>query len=263
MKAKGSQSKYVLLILTAALLSGCAATARVIDYGSMKTDVKMSESIFLTPTDAENTIFIQIRNTSVNQNITGNFQDIITGGIQGKGYHIVQKPSQATYILQVNIRYLGQWKEGMDFGGTVTGAGLGALAGLGLGGPHHRVGGAVAGGLIGAGVGLIADAATRVKSEIIVVEFQITERLSEEEDITGQKVEKNEFKVEVQEAGALGTKKDIPIFQSTGKKVTSTKAGTKIYNAAVAARAAQINLNIAEASQKLIEMAAQQINGIF
>jgi len=59
----------LILILTVAVLSGCAATTRVIDYGTMKTDVAMSESIFLSPTEAPKTIFIQARNTSSNQNI--------------------------------------------------------------------------------------------------------------------------------------------------------------------------------------------------
>jgi hypothetical protein len=183
----------LILILTVAVLSGCAATARVIDYGTMKTDVAMSESIFLSPTEAPKTIFIQARNTSSNQNITGTFESVIVSGIQSKGYQIVQKPSEATYILQANIRYLGEWRQGMSFEGTVTGAGLGALAGLGLGaGPNGSVRGAAigsgVGGAIGAGLGFAADMATRVRTEIIVIEFQLTERLSEEEDIIGQRV---------------------------------------------------------------------------
>jgi hypothetical protein len=177
--------RYLVLIGALIVLMGCAATTRLIDYGTMKTDVAMSESIFLSPTEAPKTIYIQNRNTSSNQNITGAFESMVLSGIQAKGYQIVQKPSQATYILQTNIRYIGGWKQGMNFQDTMTGAGLGALAGLGIGGPHHYAGGAIAGGLIGAGIGFAADLATRVRTEIMVIEFQITERLSEEEDITG------------------------------------------------------------------------------
>jgi hypothetical protein len=131
--------KYILIsLLGLGILAGCAATTRMIDYGTMKTDVAMSESIFLSPTEAPKTIYIQSRNTSSNQNITGLFESSILSGIQAKGYQIVQKPLQATYILQTNIRYLGEWKEGMNFQDTLTGAGLGALAGLGLGGVSNN-----------------------------------------------------------------------------------------------------------------------------
>jgi hypothetical protein len=255
--------KCILISMVGVMLAGCAATTRLIDYGSMKTDVAMNESIFLTPTEASKTIYIQTRNTSSNQNITGLFESSILSGIRAKGYQIVQKPSQATYILQTNIRYMGEWKQGMNFQDTLTGAGLGALAGLGLGGPHHYAGGAAVGGIIGSGIGFAADLATRVRTEIIVVDFQITERLSREEDITGQKVEKREHVIESKVLGAIGTKPDLPTSKTVGKQVSSTKEGVKIYNSAVAAKAAQVNLNVNEASQRLIETASRQIAGIF
>ena len=255
--------KHCLVVLAVFMLLGCAAATRMIDYGTMKTDVAMSESIFLTPTEAAKTIYIQIRNTSSDQNITGAFESMVLSGIQGKGYQIVQKPSQATYILQANVRYKGEWKQGMNFQDTLTGAGLGALAGLGIGGPHHYGGGAAVGGLVGAGLGFVADVATRVRTEIMVIEFQITERLSEEEDITGQKVEKTEIITDTKVMGGMGTKPDAPTSKTIDRRVSSSKQGTKIYNAGVAARAAQVNLKIDEATQRLIENAGRQIAGIF
>lgn len=255
--------RYFLIMAMVCVLLGCGAATRMIDYGSMKTDVAMSESIFLTPTEAPKTIYVQIRNTSSNQNITPTFQSVVLSGIQGKGYPIVQKPSEATYILQANIRYSGEWKQGMNFEGTLTGAGLGALAGLGIGGPHHYGTGAAVGGLVGAGLGFVADVATRVRTEIMVIEFQITERLSEEEDITGQKVEKTEIITDTKVMGGMGTKPDAPTSKTIDRRVSSSKQGTKIYTAGVAARAAQVNLNIDEATQRLIETAGRQIAGIF
>lgn len=252
-----------LAVVLAMALSGCVAATKMIDYGHLKTDVAMNESIFLSPTEAPKTIFVQTRNTSSDQNITELFESTILTRLQGKGYQIVQKPSQATYILQANIRYLGEWKEGMNFQNTVSGAGLGALAGLGLGaGLRGNVRGAAIGsgigGMIGAGIGFGLDMATRVRTEIVVIEFQITERLSEEEDITGQRVtEKQRMRFPV--APVPGA----PIGMSGRRTVTSSKPGTKMYSAAVAARAAQVNLNVAEASIRLIETAAQQIAGIF
>ncbi len=151
----------------------------------------------------------------------------------------------------------------MDFGGTLTGAGLGALAGLGIGGPQHYGTGAAVGGILGAGVGFAADMLTRIRTEILVIEFQITERLSEEEDITGQKIDKSEHVSESKVLGGMGTKPDAPTSTSVRRRTTSTKEGVKIYKAAVAARAAQVNLNVEEATVRLIENAGRQIIGIF
>lgn len=255
---------YLIIILILAYgLFSCAAASRLIDYGSMKTDVAMSESIFLSPTDAPKNIYIQIRNTSSNQAITSIFESVLIPGIQSRGYQLVQKPVQATYILQANIRYLGEWKQGMDFSGTLTGAGIGALAGLGMSGYQHRTSGTLVGGLIGGAVGFVTDVATRVRTEIIVIEFQITERLSEEEDILGQQIEKIEILTDAKNLGGLGTRPDLPTSRTSTKKVTSKKKGINIFNAGVAARAAQVNLNVEEAAQKLIQISALQIAGIF
>jgi len=255
--------KYFLLMAVLVVLVGCAAATRMIDYGKMQTDVAMSESIFLTPTEAAKNIFIQIRNTSSDQNITGTFESLILSGIQGKGYQIVQKPSRVTYILQGNIRYKGEWKQGMSWEGTLTGAGLGALTGLGLGGPHHYGTGAAVGGILGAAAGFVADVATRIKTEIIVIEFRITERLSPEEDITGQKVEKSEYTTESKVLGGMGTRPDLPTSKTVDRRVSTSKEGVKIYDAAVAAKAMQVGLDVNEATQRLIENAARQIVGIF
>lgn len=254
----------VIFAVCLVLLMGCAAATRVIDYSEMKTDVAMSESIFLSPTDASKTIYVQVRNTSTNQAITEGFESVIISGLKGRGYKVVEKPSQATYILQANIRYLGEWKEGMDFGGTLTGASIGALAGLGLTSPGGRYAGNVAaGGLIGGALGFVADVATRVKTQVIAVDFQITERLAGSEDIIGQEIDKTEVRCEAKVMGGSGARADLPTAKSTAKKVTSSKAGTKIYTAGVAAKAEQISLDVNQAAQILIESAGKQMVGIF
>ncbi|MFH1956396.1 MAG: complement resistance protein TraT, partial [Patescibacteria group bacterium] len=119
------------------------------------------------------------------------------------------------------------------------------------------------GGIIGAAVGFVADVATRVKTEIIVIEFQIAERLAGYDDILGQQVEETEVTTDIKALGGLGTKTDMPTTRSSTRKITSKKDGVNIYNAGVAARAAQVNLNVDEAVQKLIQSAGQQIAGIF
>lgn len=255
--------RLIVVLIIGSFLIGCGAAGRLIDYGSMKTDVAISESVFLSPTDASKTILVQIRNTSTNQNITSLFESTVISGIQSRGYQIVQKPSQATYILQANIRYLGEWKAGMNFEGTLTGAGLGALAGLGLSDYHHRGSGMAIGALAGSVLGFVADVATRVQTEIIVVDFQITERLTKEQDILGKEVEETRFTSDTKTLGGFGTRPDFPTSQMSSKTVRSAKKGTRIYSGAVAARAAQVNLDVNEATIRLIETSGRQIAGIF
>jgi hypothetical protein len=63
--------------------------------------------------------------------------------------------------------------------------------------------------------------------------------------------------------GGMGTQPDLPTSKTVDRRVSSSKPGTKIYNAAVAAKAAQVNLNAEEAAQRLIETSGRQIAGIF
>lgn len=255
--------KVFWILVLIALVSGCAAVGKTIDYGEMKADVKMSESIFLSPTNAERTVYVQARNSSSNQYATSLLDSVLQSDLRQKGYTLVLNPAEATYILQANIRYVGEFKEGMDYGNTFSGASLGALAGLGLSNSRNAGSGAAVGAIAGGLIGLMLDAATRVTTCIAVVEIQITERLAEGEDITGQQVKKTEWTAEAKPQGGLGAASDPAGMTVRKQRVTSDRAGTKIYSAGVAARAAQIGLDVDAASNKLIEAAARQIAGIF
>ena len=81
--------------------------------------------------------------------------------------------------------------------------------------------------------------------------------------ITGQQVQKNEVITDTKVMRGMGTRPDFPTSKTVTQQVASSRAGTKIYNAAVAAKAAQVNLDVNEASQRLVETAARQIAGIF
>ena len=232
----------------------------------MKVDVAMSESVFLTPTDIAKTAYIRIGNTSSKPGLAESLQTVVIPGLQGKGYQIFQKPSQANYFVQVNIRYSGRWKEGMTFEGATMGAGMGALTALGLAHPHHYGGSLVAGGLgslAGAGIGLALDLATRVETEILVIELQITERLSPQDDLSGKIEEKEEVVTDTRIMGGMGAEPNFPTSKTTSKRVLSTREGTKIYTTGIAARAAKIGLNTEEAVPRLIGIAGNQILGIF
>ena len=254
-------SKALLCLVLVVVMSGCAAVTRVVDYGQMKTNVAMGETVFLSPSDKDvRSIYVDVRNTSKNQAISNDLKSVIVTGMTGKGYELAKKPSQADYILQANIRYEGEIKEGMRIEGMVTGASIGALSGLGV---WNNATGTIAGGLAGGALGFVADLATRVKTDIILVDLQITERLAAADDIIGQKVNKTNITSKAQSEGGIGTVEDSPTAQTTIKSVESNKKGVNIYNTAVAAKAMQINLDSVEASRVLINIAGGQIAGIF
>ncbi len=255
--------KFLLLLVVVVAMSGCTAVTRVVDYGHMKSDVAMGETVFLSPSDKDvRTVYVDIRNTSKNQAITNDLRSLIITGITGNGknYELAKKPSHADYILQANIRYEGEVKEGMRLDGMLTGAGIGALSGLGV---WNSNAGMIGAGVAGGALGFVADLATRVKTDIILIDLQITERLAEGDDIIGQKVNKTDITHKAKSEGGIGTIPDSPTSKTTIKSVASSKTGVNIYNTAVAAKAMQINLDEVEATKVLINIAGGQIAGIF
>lgn len=177
-------ANLVMLLIVAVALSGCVAATRLIDYSDLKSDVKITQSIFLTATEAPKTIYIQIRNSSSDQNATEIFKREIVERLTASKYRIIDKPSMATYILQANIRYLGEWKSNMNLTDATIGAGAGALTGIGLTNSSNmgNLGtNAIGGAVIGATLGFIADAATKIKTEVITIDLQITEKTAKGE----------------------------------------------------------------------------------
>ncbi len=254
---------WFLVFVSGLLLAGCAATMNLVDYGTMKTDVSMGKTVFLSPVDKDvKTVYLSVHNTSRNQNITGDLRSEIASGLREKGYQIVNMPSRADYILQANIRYEGRWKQGMSFGDTLSGTGIGALSGLGLSGWRSATS-TLAGGFVGGAVGFLADAATRVNTEVILVDLRITERLARGEDITGRKVHESDITSGEQTSGGIGTHASAPASEITPTTVSSSREGVKTYDTAIAAKAMQVHLSSEKASAKLVEIAGREIAGIF
>jgi hypothetical protein len=252
------------ILAIAFFLGGCAPTTRIMDYKDIKTDVAMSEAIFLSPTNAEKTICVQVRNTSSNQSVTPEFEQVVLAQLQNKGYRIVSNPAEATYILQPIIRYCGEWKEGSVGEGMGAGAALGALTGIGLASNSslkHFGQATAAGTLIGAGIGLALDLATRVKVEVLLIDFQIVEQLGTK-DIVKIETKQTKTKTSSKKKGGLA-KKDPPTQSTTQTTVSSKKEGTNVFQAGVAAKAGQIGLDSAQAAQAMAVAAARQIAGIF
>ncbi len=213
---KKGLGKTAMGLFLAVALAGCAATERMIDYSEMKTDVKMDRSIFLEPLNKyPKKVYVEVKHTTNRPDLVGGFQPVLVGMIQSKGYEIVSNPNQADYMIQNNIRYIGEYNDRIIQDGVVTGAAVGALSGLAI---ARSAAGVAGGALVGGALGLGADIATRTKTCIIAIDVRITER---------------------------------------------TLARPKVHDCGVAASATKIWLTTEAAAPTLVQLAAQQISGVF
>ena len=95
--------KFITILSTIALLSGCSGTYTRMANSDLEITTNMNKTIWLNPTVPENTkIFVQVRNTSDNQNFN-DLNGYITRALEYKGYQITTNPADANFILQANV----------------------------------------------------------------------------------------------------------------------------------------------------------------
>lgn len=138
----------LLLPILLGLLTGCAGN--IVD-----TDLLVSNTFFLPPTSA-NTVFIQNRNASDNQQVT--LSDLASR-LAAKSYRVVTDHETAQFIVFTNIVYCNQTKPdlpvevivsggyGSSMGSTIM-SGLSNVAGM-FGGPMGMAAGGAASGVLG------------------------------------------------------------------------------------------------------------------
>lgn len=235
--------KFILALNTCLLLCSCAATHTAISKRNLDVETKMSETIFLDPVSPQQrTVFVQIRNTSGNNKL--NLEPQIAAAVASKGYTIVQDPKQAHYLLQANVLHANKadmssaddyLSEG--FGGGLLGAGVAAVAG----GDGRTVLGA---GLVGAAVGIVANAMVKDVYYTLVTDLQISER---SDDVLVTESLHSHLKQ------GSSSHKDIK---------SSEKNHWKRYQTRIVSTANQVNLNFDEALPQLTAGLSNSISGL-
>lgn len=237
-----------LAIALSLQLMGCATIPEAVEYRNLYTNYKMSDTIFLDVTKKMEyrDIYVDVRNTSQFQEVDTNaLRNLIAENLTAKGYNIVSNPKEADYILQVNVLYFDYYRK--------TGAKEGATEGAIAGG----LGGAVAGGgdteslilaALGAGAGYVGGAlvgsAVKIETFAGVVDIQIMEKA--DKPVTGKIVTN----------ASQGSSTTIQTEQEY-------QSDYQIYRTKLAVTATQTNLKREEAAQKITDMIAKQIAGIF
>ena len=123
-------SRLTLILLLLVISTGCS---NIISSGLMN-----SNTVFLDPS-MNRTAYLQIRNTSENQNVT-------LGGVQSKlttkGYQLTKDPEQANYWIQAKVVYCHKAAEGVtpesvakaNFGAGISSGGTAMVSANSMGG---------------------------------------------------------------------------------------------------------------------------------
>lgn len=200
-----------LALAVAATLSGCTSTIRAIENSSLTTDVKTSESIFLDvqqlsqATKDPGGLYVRVTNTSEQRDL--DLSPALKSKLTGLGYRLLPTPDGANLTLQMNVRYLGEKKPGMDLGSLTASAATGALLASGIAAladaqSAHVYGYGAAGGLLGGALNYGVSKAFSVDEYFGVVDVQITE---------GEKTHKNVIAVSAKQTN-LNLQEALPVL---------------------------------------------------
>lgn len=235
--------KSLVLGSILSLIWGCTATHTAISKRNLDVQTKMSETIFLDPVSPEKkTVFIQVRNTSGNQKL--NIEPQLAQALASKGYQVVSDPDAAHYLIQTNVLQVGKTNltETNDlleqgFGGGLIGAGAAGA----LGGDART---AIGVGLVGAAVGIMADAMVKDINYTMVTDLQISERAK------GTKVTES-----------MNSK--LKQGTSGQKTVTATQTTDwKRYQTRIVSTANKVNLELDEAIPDLVAGLSNSVSGL-
>ncbi|MGI5310010.1 complement resistance protein TraT [Rheinheimera sp. WS51] len=231
------------VIAATLVLSGCGATHTMISKRTLDVQTRMSETVFLDPVSPDKkTVFIQVRNTSDKPGLS--IEPLIISAIQQRGYQVMNDPDKAHYMIQANVLQIGKTdlREAESllsrgFGGGVAGAVVGAQFGGGSG--------RGAAGIVGAGLGVVADAFVKDVYFSMITDLQISERAAK---------------------GVVVTEAvDSKLKQGTSgyKNVTSSETTNwKRYQTRILSTANKANLEYEEAEPVLVQGLIQSTSGI-
>lgn len=158
----------VILVLS---LTGCSSLSTVMKKNELTTNTKMTDTIWLTPSNKKN-IFVQIRNVT-NYNL--NIELGVKTTLLNKGYNIVANPDKADYWLQGNILKVEKVDLKPEESQATSGL-LGAGVGAGVGAYNtESANTAIALGLLGGAAGIALDSFTEDTQYMMMTEILLTE----------------------------------------------------------------------------------------
>lgn len=228
------------------LLSGCGAISTEMHHGTLTTESRMSQTIFLDPVpDRQKVIYVDVHDTS-SKNV--NLRPTIVKALRAKGWRVTRHLSQAHDKLQVNVLQVGRAKNpnsvwsSMDSG--FNGALLGGLAGITAGVVTDSA-------EAGLGVGIGVGALSWLSNEMI-------------KDVTYSMI--TDIQVSVRVKGHVEQMTNAQLSQGTQTQRTQRYRQTThwiSYRTRIASVADKVNLKFEQAKPALVKHIASEIAGIF
>ncbi|ALA26653.1 complement resistance protein TraT [Piscirickettsia salmonis] len=232
--------------LVVAQLSGCSAIQTEINHGSLKTQSKMSDTIFLDPIpDKEKTIYVQVHDTS-SEKI--DLKAEIIKDLEDQGWKVTKDLGKAHNMVQVNVLQAGEapnvqsvWQSmGNGYGNVLLGGFTGVAAGLATG----STGAGLAVGGITAAAGWLSDSLVKDVVYSMITDVQVS----------------------VKTDGKVTQTTHSKLSQGTESKTVQTynqKTNWLRYKTRVASVADKVNLKFEEAKPVLVKQVSKEISGIF
>lgn len=242
------------------IFTGCATS-------ELQTSAKMTQSVFINPV-AKNKrlIFVSSKNTS-GQKI--DLENTIMRELEAKGYTVVDDPEMATYILMTNVLYCDKKDENNATGGALAGG----IAGAGVSGYNNNSGGQMVGAAVGAAVvgGLLAklteDTIFQMQVDIVIREKANGSVLASNVTASGQASVNDSKKAGFVNAfgGAVRPTDATGQLNSNMANANSQEYETKYieHKTMLFAEATKMDLTLAEATPILEKQISMQIAGLF
>lgn len=232
------------------LLTGCAATNTALTKKELDVQTKTSTAIFIEPVaPAKRTIYVDVK-SGVQEFDRAVFKKLLKDSFatNDNNYRIIDDPEQAQFILSAFVLNLEKsspsasaqaLNRGYEGGGVLAGAAIGGAA-------KGDWQGAVAGGVVGAGVDMISGALVKDVTYMLVCDVQIKERT------------KNG--VMVKRATDISTKVSDDGYTNQQVDETSTM---KEYRTRIVTTANKANLKLEEAASPIYSKTAAAMSGFF
>ncbi len=166
----------VAVVLGCITLGGCAAMRMNMRYGTLESQTKLSESIFLElRSDLPPTVYLT-ETSSADSTIS--VRPELERQLAAMGYVLVDAPDSATYVMQVNHRQFieVELSEDQTLGDALSSA-FTAGFGVGIAADVAGAGGDVAAGagLAAGAVGFVLDANTKHIAHLLTTDVRLTE----------------------------------------------------------------------------------------
>jgi hypothetical protein len=248
--------KLAVVLATAAMLAGCAATQLALSKKDLVVQSKTSTAIFVDPVPRERrTVYVDVR-SGVQEFDRRAFGKFVRSEFERNenGYRIVDDPEAAQYTLSVYVLNLEQADPTAAQAALQTGyqgeTAMAGAAGALVGGRRGSGYGAAAGGLLAGGLAaggsLVANSLVKDVTFMLVCDVAVKERVGKDVLVRRD----SQIDTRISDAGS-------------SQQRVSEVSDRKEYRTRVVTTANKANLKLEEAQEQMFNKTAYALSGFF